>query len=77
MDEQSRKAGATVTALLIAFGGATLGVTLASAPAQASSTRMMTGWTCYGTDACHQGTRECCTDDFGGSGHCSTYCPIN
>lgn len=66
----------TTMALALAVGGALAGLSLAPRVASASEVEMA-GYTCSGTDACHEGDRACCTDDFGGTGHCSTNCPIN
>lgn len=58
----------------LALGAAMFGAALAASPAAASSS--MQGYSCYGTDSCHEGDRSCCTNNAGGSGHCSTSCPI-
>lgn len=53
--------------------GALLGFTAAPIPAQAAADPT---YKCSSEDKCTIGTKECCTNNFGGTGHCSTNCPI-
>jgi hypothetical protein len=75
MNDTRKALTPALTALLVAFGGASLGVTMAPSSADASSAnKAYTGYSCYGSDSCHEGSALCCTDNFGGTGHCSTMC---
>jgi hypothetical protein len=77
MTQQRRRSVRTIAAAIgMALGGAVLGLGVAPETASASSAEM-TGWTCYETDSCHEGTSPCCAnyqeiDPI--LGHCSTMC---
>lgn len=59
----------------LAVAGAVGGTLLAGTAAQAQGSQIIAaGYTCYQTDLCHEGSASCCTDDFGGGGHCTTMC---
>lgn len=76
MTEGFKKSARTALAVVaVATGAALLGV--AAAPSQARAAEFST-WTCYGTDSCHEGTAECCSNNSDVSGgHCSTLCVVN
>lgn len=77
MTQQRRRSVRTVAAAMaMALGGAVLGLSAAPTTARASSAEM-TGWSCYQTDACHEGTARCCAEYQNVDpilGHCSTMC---
>ncbi len=66
--------GRALAVIVVATGAALLGVAVAPRQARAAQ---YSGWSCYLTDLCHEGTAECCSNnsDVAG-GHCSTLCVV-
>jgi hypothetical protein len=72
MTDQRKKSWRSllVTATVV-MAGAMLGI---SAVPSMASADVGQGWSCYGSDECHDGSAPCCSKPDGG--HCSTSCPI-
>jgi hypothetical protein len=60
-----------ITPLVVAITAGFLGATVAVRPAAAATTEH-SGWSCFETDACHEGNAECCDDKS--FDHCTTMC---
>jgi hypothetical protein len=51
-----------LVALVVASGGAMLGVSAAPHQAQATESTEMAGWACNASDRCGSGSAKCCDD---------------
>lgn len=63
-----------LVAIAVAAGGAALGLVLT--PQRAVASTESSGWTCFGTDRCHEGAQACCNDPTTEIvlTHCTTMC---
>lgn len=64
----------SLLALTVAIGGAALGLAMAAPRADAAPAAFH--WGCNSSDRCGAGDSRCCEDNFGGTGHCNSLCPV-